>query len=101
MDANEREHWNTRYRDKPESWTDADELLQSCYAQHLSSLPPGSALDVAGGAGRNSLYLLQKGWQVDLLDISEVGLELAREKASAAGLAGALRTQHLDLNTVS
>lgn len=96
----EKTHWNARYREKPGSWTEPDELLISAYEQFLSGVAPGQALDLAGGAGRNSLFLLRRGWRVRLLDISEVGLELAREKAAAEGLSAGLSTQLADLNTV-
>lgn len=41
----------------------------------------GSALDFAGGAGRHALWLAQQGWDVTLIDISEAGVEQARQKA--------------------
>jgi len=50
---------------------------------------------VAGGAGRHSLWLAQRGWQVDLLDVSDVGAAMAREKAVAAGVT--IHTEVLDL----
>jgi tellurite methyltransferase len=101
MDQDERTLWNSRYREKPGSWTEPDELLLKTYAEFLSLSPAGLALDVAGGAGRNALFLLRQGWRVRLVDISEVGLQLAREKATAAGLSANLTTELMDLNTVS
>ncbi len=42
------------------------------------------ALDVACGAGRNSLYLAANGFSVDGLDISQQGLDRARQRELAA-----------------
>src|SRR5215813_2039375 len=91
--------WDARYREKPGSWTEPDELLINAYEQFLSAAPPGVALDLAGGAGRSTLFLLRRGWRVKLLDISEVGLELALEKAAAEGVSSNLSAELVDLNT--
>jgi 2-polyprenyl-3-methyl-5-hydroxy-6-metoxy-1,4-benzoquinol methylase len=46
----------------------------------------GKALDVAMGQGRNSHFLATQGWDVTGYDISEGGLEQARQLAAKAGL---------------
>ena len=48
--------------------------------------PPGRALDVAMGQGRNALFLAQRGWSVTGFDVSEKGLAVARANASKAGV---------------
>ena len=76
MSDADRERWNARYaagshadRDKPCG------VLQAF--MHLA--PPGRALDVACGAGRNALFLARHGYAVDALDISAVALQLGAE----------------------
>ena len=49
-------------------------------------MPPGKALDVACGAGRNSLFLATAGYRVDAIDISAEGLKKARQSAIGQGL---------------
>ncbi|HET9791685.1 MAG TPA: methyltransferase [Candidatus Angelobacter sp.] len=111
MEPEEKIKWDARYKERPEAWLEPDEFLVRAYDQFLQSQPAGLALDLAGGAGRNSTYLLERGWNVVLMDISEVALGLAREKAhsledrmaqppSAVAL-GSLHTEHADLNAVS
>ena len=51
-----------------------------------AKLHRGRALDVACGAGRNSLFLAAAGWQVDAIDISPVGLARAEKMAASRGL---------------
>jgi SAM-dependent methyltransferase len=46
----------------------------------------GSAIDVAGGVGRNSLWLANRGLEVTLVDISDVALDTARQRAALANL---------------
>lgn len=52
-------------------------------------LPPGRALDLACGEGRNALWLAGRGWHVTGVDFSRVALdraaELARTRAPATG----------------
>ncbi|PAF42804.1 methyltransferase domain-containing protein [Helicobacter sp. 11S02596-1] len=48
------------------------------------SLPQGRVLDIACGNGRNALFLAQKGFVCECVDISSVGL------ASLAGVAGVI-----------
>jgi SAM-dependent methyltransferase len=47
-------------------------------------LPPGHALDLACGPGRNALYLAALGWRVTAVDRSAVAIRLLR--GGAAGL---------------
>jgi tellurite methyltransferase len=111
MEPEEKIKWDARYRDHPESWTEPDDFLVRVYHQFLQSQAAGLALDLAGGAGRNSTYLLERGWNVTLMDISEVGLGLAREKASSlenrvaqppsAVALGSLHTERADLNAIT
>ena len=99
MRPGEKARWDTRYTEGPGSWTEPDDFLKRVYDEFLVNIEPGKALDLAGGAGRNSLFLVQRGWQVKLVDISEVGLGLAKEKAAAHNLT--LDTAVVDLNTVT
>jgi SAM-dependent methyltransferase len=52
----------------------------------IEGRPPGRALDVAMGQGRNALFLAQRGWSVTGFDISEKGLEVARANARKIGV---------------
>lgn len=81
----ERERWNEKYRASPESWIEPDEFLPWAFRKFIRPAFPngGHALDFAGGAGRHALWLAQQGWDVTLMDISEAGVELARQKAGA------------------
>jgi tellurite methyltransferase len=58
---------------------------------HINRLPQGRALDIAMGEGRNAVYLAKKGFIVDGVDISEVGLKKARLLA---------RNNHVMINTI-
>lgn len=76
MSKADREKWDAKYlgRDPGDASPSLDEL-----ARFLPTT--GRALDVAGGSGRNSLWLLRRGLAVTLVDISEVALATARVHA--------------------
>ncbi len=98
MEPEEKSRWDARYTDRPEAWTQPDEFLVRAWDQFLCEGLAGVALDLAGGAGRNSMFLLERGWRVDLVDISNVALGLAKEKSQVSSAPGMLNTEALDLN---
>ena len=84
IDLEDQSRWNARYKESPSSWIEPDTFLVSAYHEFLADARPGRALDLAGGAGRNAVWLAQRGWRVKLIDISDVALSLAREKLVSA-----------------
>lgn len=103
VSTNDKERWDRKYAEAPEKWDVPDPFLLSAYSEFLSDTKPGTALDVGGGAGRHAIWLAQKGWQVRLLDISDVATELAQQKAAqrADEMTGSVSTETMDLNTVT
>jgi len=79
----ERERWNQKYRENPAAWLEPDPFLAWAFSEHIQPRFPrgGSALDLAGGAGRHSIWLAKHGWEVTLIDLSETGVELTRQNA--------------------
>jgi len=49
-------------------------------------IPKGKALDICCGAGTNTVYLAEKGFQVTGIDISSKAVEYARKKAEQANV---------------
>jgi len=47
---------------------------------------PGNALDICCGAGTNTVYMAQKGFNITGLDISSQAIKYARQKARKAGV---------------
>ena len=50
------------------------------------ALPPGRALDVGCGTGRDACYLAGRGWQVTGVDIVAAAIGRARRRAAASGV---------------
>jgi 2-polyprenyl-3-methyl-5-hydroxy-6-metoxy-1,4-benzoquinol methylase len=99
MEIDEKTLWDKKYSEQSHSSLAPDPLLLRAYDDFLSGAAPGSALDVAGGAGRHSIWLAQRGWRVTLLDISEVGIKQAEENAMQTLTADSITTEVCDLNT--
>src|SRR5438876_85018 len=55
----------------------------------IETLPLGSALDLACGAGRHALVLAERGWRVTAVDASRVAIDIVRDRA---------RERHLELD---
>ncbi len=54
----------------------------------VSSLSPGTAVDLGAGEGRNSLWLARQGWDVVAVDASRVALDRLSQGAADDDLAG-------------
>jgi SAM-dependent methyltransferase len=52
----------------------------------VEELAPGRALDLACGAGRNAVWLAERGWAVTGVDFSEVALANAQRLAAERGV---------------
>lgn len=78
----DRELWNEKYAQKSPLPPQPADIWLSAVAARLTQ---GRALDLACGLGHNAIWLGQLGWQVDAIDISEVGLALAAQTATGAG----------------
>jgi tellurite methyltransferase len=84
----DRDRWNNKYLESANATPETpDEFLIRAFSLFVFPVFPrgGSALDLAGGAGRNAIWLAKQGWQVTLMDISDVGIERARQRAGPLG----------------
>ncbi len=75
--------WNERYLENEFVWSlDPN----SFFAAATEALPPGRALDMAAGEGRNAIWLAQRGWDVTAVDWSDVAVAKGRELAVHHGV---------------
>jgi SAM-dependent methyltransferase len=79
----EREDWNRKHGEAgPLFGVEPNRFLVA----EVADLPPGRALDRACGAGRNAIWLAERGWAVTGADFSDVALENARDLAAERGV---------------
>lgn len=84
MGTEDRKRWNEKHaaargEEAPSAF------LEEMLASRSWIIPPGRALDVAAGRGRNAIFLATKGHRVDAVDISAAALQDARKAALARG----------------
>jgi SAM-dependent methyltransferase len=78
-----REDWDRRYEERELVWSaEPNRFLVA----ETEALPPGRALDLACGEGRNALWLAERGWRVTAVDYSGVALGKAQQIAIRRGV---------------
>ena len=81
--TSDRDRWNDRYQDP--SFDLPDDPIPEL-ERRIETLPDGRALDVATGIGRNALFLAAHGYDVEAIDVSDVALEQAQQRAERRDL---------------
>ena len=76
--------WDERYAAAELVWSATPNQF---VATELADLPPGRALDLAAGEGRNALWLAGLGWQVTAVAFSLVGKRWDEQSVLNAGAA--------------
>jgi SAM-dependent methyltransferase len=79
--------WDERYRTGAHAASDFSTEPSPLLVATASKLPPGNALDLASGTGRNALWLAEHGWRVTAIDGSSAAIDILRERAAARHLA--------------
>lgn len=70
--------WNKKYKDNP-SLLEArapSKILQ----KYIKEVKGNKALEIACGAGRNSIFMAEKNFRVDAFDISHIAIKSLKEK---------------------
>jgi len=74
--------WNERYKRGEHINDEPHHLL----VEFASGIPPGRALDLASGPGRNALWLAAHGWHVTAVDSSTVAIEILGRRSTEKGV---------------
>ena len=71
--------WDARYAASDRVWSEGpNQFVEAA----LADLPPGRAVDLAAGEGRNAVWLASRGWDVTAVDFSEVAIERGRSSGA-------------------
>ena len=84
MSERERTNWSKRWAEGDYQGRNTPSALLVDWADRL---PKGRALDLACGNGRNAIYLAERGYDVDAIDIAEPALQIVRRAVRERGLA--------------
>jgi 2-polyprenyl-3-methyl-5-hydroxy-6-metoxy-1,4-benzoquinol methylase len=83
MEMTEQAAWDQRYSGPDLVWGEGPNRF---VAEELAALPPGRAIDLGCGEGRNAIWLAECGWQVTAVDFSAAGLDRAARLAIERGV---------------
>jgi tellurite methyltransferase len=86
------EDWNKRYQAGEQLFETPAPLVE----EFAASLPPGAALDLACGPGRNALFLAERGWRVTAVDGAPIAIDLLRQRALEKNVRLDLRAADLE-----
>lgn len=75
--------WDARYQEQSQLWSGEPNGALLAETEHLT---PGRVLDVGCGEGADAIWLAQHGWNVTGLEVSQVALDRAAERADEAGV---------------
>jgi hypothetical protein len=77
------DYWDKKYEIKDFLYTKVENRF---VVEYCSPLQPGRAIDLAGGEGRNSVWLAKQGWVAENIDFSPVALRKYADYAVEAGV---------------
>ncbi|HLJ24011.1 MAG TPA: methyltransferase domain-containing protein [Candidatus Acidoferrales bacterium] len=77
--------WDKRYRLREHAASDFEAGPTPLLMETAARLPPGQALDLASGPGRNAMWLAEHGWSVTAVDGAPAAIETLQLRASERG----------------
>jgi SAM-dependent methyltransferase len=83
VETTEQAAWDQRYSGPGLVWGAGPNRF---VAEELTALPPGRAIDLGTGEGRNAIWLAERGWLVTAVDFSAGGLARADRLAAERGI---------------
>jgi SAM-dependent methyltransferase len=90
-------NFNRIYSGRKSGEVESNTVPNPFLAETVRTLRPGKALDIGMGNGRNTIFLAQQGWEVTGLDLSDVGVAQAQERARRLGVRIDARVQDINL----
>jgi SAM-dependent methyltransferase len=75
--------WNEKYAATELLWSSGPNQFVEAYC---TNLPPGRAIDLAAGEGRNAVWLAARGWDATAVDFSDVAVARVEEMAASRGV---------------
>ena len=86
------QEWDEQYARTDRLWTTN---VNPALVAEIDGLAPGTALDIGSGEGADARWLMERGWRVTAVDISQVAVDRARR----ADPDGTISWNRVDLTT--
>ena len=85
MPATTAAEWNRRYVEKDLPWDSGLPSREVARVLDEGLVTPGRAAELGCGTGTNAVFLARRGFDVTAFDLAPTALEMARQRAAAAG----------------
>jgi SAM-dependent methyltransferase len=82
-------YWDLKYETEEFIYT---KTANRFVVELCSDLAAGTAIDLAGGEGRNTVWLAERGWRVEDVDLSATGLKKAQAFAKERNVSSLVST---------
>jgi SAM-dependent methyltransferase len=82
-------YWDLKYETEEFIYT---KTANRFVVELCSDLAAGTAIDLAGGEGRNTVWLAERGWRVEDVDVSATGLKKAQAFAKERNVSALVST---------
>lgn len=89
----DKERWNKRFQEKP-----FRDYVEPIIEKYITNANIGYALDIACGQGRNTHFLVEKGFKVDAVDLSDYALSCVRDENNIHKIEADLDEYNLEKN---
>ncbi len=96
MSVIDKQKWDAKYLKKSQLLLPRD--ASTNLKAYIKYTKPEYALDIACGAGRNSIFLAENGFKVDAVDIAKLALDTLNEESKAKNLTQKITTHLIDLD---
>jgi len=96
MSLNDKQKWDAKYIKKSQLLLPRDASIN--LVNHLGRCSGDRALDLACGAGRNTIYLAKNGFNVDAFDIAQIALNALHVELETQNLSQKVNTKLVDLD---
>lgn len=83
IESSVQQEWDERYAAAQQIFSGRPNTV---LVAEVADLSPGRALDVGCGEGADAVWLASRGWQVTAIDVSQVALERAGQRARENGV---------------
>jgi SAM-dependent methyltransferase len=93
----QQEHWDNTFTNKPNMFGERPSAVAVEAADIFKNEGKTNMLELGGGQGRDTIFFAQSGFQIQVLDYSQCGIEAITEKAQRLGLSQHIKAKCHDI----
>ena len=96
----QQDHWDSKFLQMPQMFGDSPSDAAIKAAEIFLKESKTDLLELGGGQGRDTLFFAESGFQVQVLDYSQSGIDAITHKSRQRGLAQNIRARQHDIRAV-